>query len=203
MALPAVYAAVTMARLLPAINGILEVAYNEGKLGKINMGKLAATFDQLANAPVTTGAGGTTPPPSSGTPSDNSFKNYFYPGSDIASLGFGTLGRAIGAYHKGRAAKEMARGNAPQHLAASMGNPSSDATFGNPLANLAQISADAGQAKATGTLAAGEAWQGSLQDISNFISSINTMRRLMSGNALSAMSLLGMGRIINPPGGRH
>jgi hypothetical protein len=108
-----------------------------------------------------------------------------------ASIG----GRIANAVYKSKAAKQIARGNAAQHLAASMSTPQSQAIFGNPLGDLAKISADAGQANATQSLATGEAWQGSLQDIANFISTINTMRRLMSGDALSAMGLIAMQRM--------
>lgn len=212
VALP--FAVNTIRTLLPYILAAVETANTAGKLSKnnkkYNMARMAATFNQLlptagsgAGAGGNTGDTGTSADPDADPDADpnqanaNSFKNYFYPTSDILGLGFGMGGKLVGAGFKSAAANQLARGNAAQHIAAAMSNPSSEAVFGNPLGNLAKISADAGQAKASGTLAWGDATQGSAEDVSNFINSINTMRRLMSGNALSAMGLWGMGRIIN------
>jgi hypothetical protein len=172
-----------------------------------SLGRLLATLEMLPQTPVTNappvvapGVGGTSNIPTPGTvtgggsPSAATFRKFFYP-SDIIGSAASIGGRVANAYYKSKAAKQMARGNAAQHLAASMSTPQSQAIFGSPLSGLAKLSADAGQAKATQSLAQGEAWQGSLQDIANFISSINTMRRLMSGDALSAMGLIAMQRM--------
>jgi hypothetical protein len=125
----------------------------------------------------------------------SNFRKYFFPVSDTIGLVSGIVGRAANAYYKTKAARQMARGNAAQHFASALSTPQSQAVFGSPLSSLAKISADAGQANATKSLAIGDTIQGGLQDISNFISSVNTMRRLMQGDALSAMGLIAMQRM--------
>jgi hypothetical protein len=153
-----------------------------------------------APIPVPTGAGNIPPtnvPPGGGS---MSFKDYFYPVTDTLGVAASIGGRIANAVYKSKAAKQLARGNAAQHIAASLSTPQSQQIFGSPLGELAKVSADAGQAAATKSLAKGEAWQGSLQDISNFISSINMMRRLIGGNAMSAYGLLALQRMYT--GGR-
>jgi hypothetical protein len=150
--------------------------------------------------PAVPGTGSNIIPPTVIPPTDtggggNSFLKYFYPVTDILGVGASIGGRIANAYYKTKAAKQVARGNAPQHLAASLSTPGSQAVYGNPLGDLAKISSDAGQAAAATSLAKGEAWQGSLQDVSNFISSINTMRRLFDSNSLTAMGLIAMQRM--------
>jgi hypothetical protein len=130
-----------------------------------------------------------------GSKGKGSFTDFFFPWTDSASLGFGIGGRIANAVFKHKAANQIARGNAPQHMAAALSTPQSQALFGNPLGSLAQISADAGQRNAAKSLAKGEAWQGSMDDLSNFISSVNTMRRLLQGDSLSAMGLIAMQRM--------
>jgi hypothetical protein len=163
------------------------------------VGQMSAILQQMQVASATGDTALTTPSAGGasigGTGSSNSFMKYFYP-TDSIGVAAGIGGRIANAVYKSKAAKQLARGNAAQHLAAGMSTPQSQAIFGSPLGSLAKVSADAGQANATTSLAKGEAWQGSLNDISNFISSINTMRRLMSGNALSAMGLWGASRIL-------
>jgi hypothetical protein len=186
------------------------LAAGGGTLNPKELGRIIAFLVQQRQQPGGTPAPAPVPAPAPGTgagstPSDptmsdgasgnNSFMNYFYPASDLIGLGAGVIGRSVGAYYKSKAAKQIARGNAPQHIAAALDNPQSAAIFGSPLTQLTGISGDAGQAAATKSLATGEAVQGSLQDVSNFISSINMMRRLMSGNALSAMGLIALQRM--------
>jgi hypothetical protein len=126
-----------------------------------------------------------------GSGGGGSFTDYAWP-SDAVGLGFGIGGRIANAIYKTKAAKQLARGNSAQHFASALSTPQSQAIFGSPLSDMAKVSAEAGQANAAKSLATGEAWQGSLEDVSNFINSINTMRRLMKGDALSAMSLHAM-----------
>jgi hypothetical protein len=196
--MPAPYA--NIARLIALLQA------GNGTLNGISLPRLIATLQSLQNggapgtAPsvVPTGSTGGTGgiPASADIPGGgNSFLKYFYPVSDTIGVAAGIGGRIANAIYKSKAAKQVARGNAAQHLAAAMSTPQSQAIFGNPLGELAKVSADAGQANAATSLAKGEAWQGSLNDISNFISSINTMRRLMSGDALSAMGLIAMQRM--------
>jgi hypothetical protein len=164
----------------------------------LDMGRFMAWLNQMqaTRQPALEGGGSDGGGPVNPGTNKGSFKDFMFIPSDLISIGAGIAGRAAGAIAKNVAAGQMARGNAPQHFAASMSNPSSEARFGNRLGNLAQIAADAGQAKATGTLATGEAVQGGFQDISDFISSINVMRRLMQGNALTGMGILGMNRLM-------
>jgi hypothetical protein len=170
-----------------------------GKLSSAELNIVIAALQGMqGNTGGVIGTGGTGVGASDAqAPRDNSFMNYFYPLTDIIGVGAGIGGRIANAVYKSKAAKQVARGNAAQHLAASMSTPQSQAAYGNPLGELAKVSADAGQAEAAKSLAKGEAWQGSLNDISNFISSINVMRRLMSGNSLSAMGLIAMQRLAN------
>jgi hypothetical protein len=169
-----------------------------------SVGRMSAMLQQLQQQPRTPSAPTVTP--SSGKDaiqpdikdiggSSNNFLKYFFPVSDTIGLVSGIVGRAANAYYKTKAARQMARGNSAQHLASALSTPQSQAVFGSPLSGLAKISADAGQANATKSLATGDAINGSLQDISNFISSVNTMRRLMQGDALSAMGLIAMQRM--------
>jgi hypothetical protein len=142
-----------------------------------------------------------TPPPPPPPPNKKeTILNWMWP-TDVIGLGVGIGGRIANAYYKTKAARQIARGNAAQHLAAAMSTPQSQAVYGSPLSGIAKISADAGQSNAAKSLATGEAWQGSLSDISNFISSINVMRRLMKGNAMSAMAFEAMRRFLQGRGG--
>jgi hypothetical protein len=202
-------------RLIASLQALLATG---GMPSKGQLGRILATLQTMsasgggtaapipvptaAPIPVPTGAGNIPPTnvPPGGGGSSTSFKDYFYPVTDTLGVAASIGGRIANAVYKSKAAKQLARGNAAQHIAASLSTPQSQQIFGSPLGELAKVSADAGQAAATKSLAKGEAWQGSLQDISNFISSINMMRRLIGGNAMSAYGLLALQRMYT--GGR-
>jgi hypothetical protein len=182
-----------------------------GQINAHRLARLLATLQGMQNttntnvsipasvAPLANSGGGSGGSGDGGGQADRagSFMDYFFPVSDTISLGAGIAGKVINSLYKDKAAKQVARGNAAQHLAAALSTPNSQKVFGNPMGELAKVSADVGQANAAGSLAKGEAWQGSLQDVSNFISSINVMRRLMKGNAFGAYSLMAMQRLMN------
>jgi hypothetical protein len=172
----------------------LQAAVQAGGAGAPAGGAPGGTPGNVPNTGAGAGAGG----------GAGRFRDFFYMPSDPIGLGLSVGGNIANAVFKSKAAKQIARGNAPQHLAAALSTPQSQRIFGDPLGSMAKISADAGQAKATTSLATGEAIQNSANDVANFISSINTMRRLLGGDALSAMSLHAMNNLIRGvTGGRR
>jgi hypothetical protein len=203
------------AKGLPHLVNLFQGYLNTGgnvPINKYTLGRILATLNAtIQQTPVTgappvvaPGAGDILDPPEPGTVTGGgsnaaTFRKFFYP-QDVLGIGASIGGRIANAVYKSKAAKQVARGNAAQHFAAALSTPQSHAIFGSPLGSLAKISADAGKANATKSLATGEAWQGSLQDISNFINTINTMRRLMNGDALSAMSLMAIRHLMNGQG---
>jgi hypothetical protein len=197
------------------INRLQNIYINNGELSHDSLGRLIATLQNLAQQqqpqqqqspgvrapmpPSITPGGGGSPGGGGGSPGggNSKFTDFFYPVSDSIGVGAGIGAHIANAVYKTKAAKHMARGNSTQHLASALSTPQSQAIFGNPLGELAKVSAEAGQANATKDLATGEAISNSLQDISNFVSSINTMRRLMKGDALNAAGLYAVGRLLH------
>jgi hypothetical protein len=196
---------------LPQLIFKLQTIYGaKGSIEGNTLGRLIATLQNLQQqSPVP--ATPTMPSPIPGTSNttlpgggkgggggiggDSKFTDFFFPVTDTAGVISGIGGRIANAIYKTKAARQLARGNAAQHFASALSTPQSQAMFGNPLGEMAKISADAGQSNASKSLATGEVIQGSLDDISNFISSINTMRRLMKGDALNAAGLYAMHRL--------